>query len=73
VPTVLFIGKEDKTVIGKALLSPDQQAIYGQYRLLGKQTAAKIPGARIIEFDGCGHIPHVEIPTEFTVALLGSL
>jgi pimeloyl-ACP methyl ester carboxylesterase len=73
VPTVLFIGKEDKTIIGKALLSVDQQAIYGQYKLLGKQTAAKIPGAKIIEFDGCGHIPHIEVPTEFTVALLGSL
>lgn len=73
VPTILFIGKEDKTIVGKALLSPDQQALYGQYRLLGKQTAAKIPGAKIIEFDGCGHIPHIEIPTEFTVALLGSL
>lgn len=73
VPTVLFIGKEDKTIIGKGLLSPDQQAIYGQYKLLGKQTAAKIPGAKIIEFDACGHIPHIEIPTEFTVALLGSL
>lgn len=73
VPTILFIGKEDKTIVGKALLSPDQQALYGQYRLLGKQTAAKIPGAKIIEFDACGHIPHIEIPTEFTVALLGSL
>ncbi|WP_316792876.1 alpha/beta hydrolase [Pedobacter frigoris] len=73
VPTVLFIGKEDKTIVGKGLLSPDQQALYGQYRLLGKQTAAKIPGAKIIEFEACGHIPHIEIPTEFTVALLGSL
>lgn len=73
VPTVLFIGKEDKTIVGKGLLSPDQQALYGQYRFLGKQTAAKIPGAKIIEFDGCGHIPHIEIATEFNVALLGSL
>ncbi len=73
VPTVLFIGKEDKTIVGKGLLSPDQQALYGRYRLLGKQTAAKIPGAKLIEFDGCGHIPHIEIPTEFAVALLGSL
>lgn len=73
VPTVLFIGKEDKTIVGKGLLSPDQQVLYGQYRFLGKQTAAKIPGAKIIEFDACGHIPHIEIPTEFTVALLGSL
>lgn len=73
VPTVLFIGKQDKTIVGKGLLSPDQQTLYGQYKFLGKQTAAKIPGSKIIEFDGCGHIPHVEIPTEFAVALLGSL
>lgn len=73
VPTVLFIGKEDKTIVGKGLLSPDQQALHGQYRFLGKQTAAKIPGAKIVEFEGCGHIPHIEIPTEFNVALLGSL
>lgn len=73
VPTVFFIGKEDKTIVGKGLLTPDQQAIHGQYRLLGKQTAAKIPGAKIIEFEACGHIPHIEIPTEFLVALTGSL
>ena len=73
VPTVLFIGKEDKTIVGKGLLTPDQQAIHGQYRLLGKQTAAKIPGAKIVEFEACGHIPHIEIPTEFLVALTGSL
>ncbi|UKT63754.1 alpha/beta fold hydrolase [Pedobacter mucosus] len=73
VPTVLFIGKEDKTIVGKGLLTPDQQAIHGQYRFLGKQTAAKIPGAKIIEFEACGHIPHIEIPTEFLVALTGSL
>ncbi|WP_316842786.1 alpha/beta hydrolase [Pedobacter gandavensis] len=73
VPTVLFIGKEDKTIVGKGLLSPDQQALHGQYRFLGKQTAAKIPAAKMVEFEGCGHIPHIEVPTEFNVALLGSL
>ncbi|WP_256002335.1 MULTISPECIES: alpha/beta fold hydrolase [Pedobacter] len=73
VPTVLFIGKQDRTIVGKGLLTPDQQALYGRYTLLGKQTAAKIPGAKIVEFDACGHIPHIEIPTEFNVSLLGSL
>ena len=73
VPTVLFIGKEDKTIVGKGLLTPQQQAMYGQYRVLGKQTAAKIPKAKLIEFDACGHIPHLEIPTEFMVSLLGAL
>jgi pimeloyl-ACP methyl ester carboxylesterase len=73
VPTVLFIGKEDKTIVGKALLSPEEQGSHGQYKLLGKQTAARIPRAKLIEFDGCGHIPHLEVPTEFIVALLGGL
>jgi pimeloyl-ACP methyl ester carboxylesterase len=73
VPTVLFIGKQDKTIVGKGLLTPEQQALHGQYNLLGKQTAAKIPGAKLVEFSECGHIPHLEVATEFTVALLGSL
>ncbi|PYF75973.1 alpha/beta fold hydrolase [Pedobacter nutrimenti] len=73
VPTVLFIGKEDKTIVGKGLLGQQEQNQYGQYKLLGKQTVAKIPGAKLIEFEGCGHIPHLEVPTEFEIALLGSL
>jgi pimeloyl-ACP methyl ester carboxylesterase len=73
VPTILFIGKEDKTIVGKGLLSPQEQALHGQYKVLGKQIAARIPKAKLIEFDGCGHIPHIEVPTEFIVALLGGL
>lgn len=73
VPTILFIGKEDKTIVGKGLLSPQEQAAHGQYKVLGKQIAARIPKAKIIEFEGCGHIPHLEVPTEFIVALLGGL
>jgi pimeloyl-ACP methyl ester carboxylesterase len=73
VPTILFIGKEDKTIVGKSLLSPQEQALHGQYKVLGKQIAARIPKAKLIEFDGCGHIPHLEVPTEFIVALLGGL
>lgn len=73
VPTVLFIGKEDKTIVGKGLLSADQQVLHGQYKFLGKSTAAKIPNAKLIEFDAVGHIPHLENPTEFLIALMGSL
>ena len=44
VPTLLFIGKDDNTIVGKALLSPEQQAQHGQYSKLGPETAQKIPG-----------------------------
>lgn len=73
VPTVLFIGLEDKTIVGKARLSPEQQAQHGQYKVLGKQTADKIPGAKLIEFEDCGHIPHIEIPKAFAASLLENL
>jgi len=73
VPTVLFIGLEDKTIVGKASLTPEQQAQHGQYKVLGKQAAAEIPGAKLVEFENCGHIPHIEIPKAFAATLLENL
>lgn len=69
VPVLLMIGTQDKTIVGKARLSADDQKKYGQYVHLGKQTAARIPGSKLIEFNNSGHIPHLEIATEFLKAL----
>jgi pimeloyl-ACP methyl ester carboxylesterase len=69
VPTVLFTGKEDKTIVGKGLLSDAEKAKHGQYKILGPETAKKIPGCKLIEFDNCGHIPHIEVPGKFLKAL----
>ncbi len=73
VSTVLFIGLEDKTIVGKGLLSKEEQAKHGQYKVLGKQIAAKIPGAKLVEFEGVGHIPHVQVPAKFNSALIANL
>lgn len=73
VPTVLFTGKEDKTIVGKALLSDAEKAKHGQYKILGPETAKKIPNCKLIEFDNCGHIPHIEIEDKFLKALLATL
>jgi pimeloyl-ACP methyl ester carboxylesterase len=73
VPTVLFIGKEDKTIVGKALLSDEEKARHGQYKILGPETANKIPGCKLIEFDNCGHIPHIEVEGKFLEALIGNI
>jgi pimeloyl-ACP methyl ester carboxylesterase len=73
VPTVLFVGNQDKTIVGKALLSPGVQAQHGQYKLLGPATAKKIPNSKLIAFDDCGHIPHIEVPDKFLPALLNNL
>lgn len=69
VPVLLLIGTQDKTIVGKARLSAENQKKYGLYDQLGKQTAARIPGAKLIEFKNSGHIPHLEIPEEFIKTL----
>jgi pimeloyl-ACP methyl ester carboxylesterase len=39
----------------------------------GEQAARDIPGARLVELNGVGHIPHLEAPDEFHEALLNFL
>jgi pimeloyl-ACP methyl ester carboxylesterase len=36
----------------------------------GKQLAARIPGARFVLLDPCGHFPHIERPAETSAAIL---
>jgi pimeloyl-ACP methyl ester carboxylesterase len=70
VPTLLLIGHEDHTIVGKALISKEEQAKHGQYKILGKSTANKIPNSKLIEFENTGHIPHLESASEFLKVLL---
>jgi len=69
VPVLLLIGTQDKTIVGKARLSLDDQKKHGQYMVLGKHLAARIAGSKLVEFNNSGHIPHLEIPEEFMNAL----
>lgn len=63
----------NKTIVGKGRLSAADQKKFGQYNLLGKQTAARIPGSKLIEFNNAGHIPHLEIPDEFMKTLIENI
>lgn len=69
VPTLLVIGQEDRTVVGKALLKPDQREHYGQYPSLGQKAAALIPGAQLVALPGIGHIPHIQDFDAFSGAI----
>lgn len=74
VPTLLIIGQADRTVVGKALIKdPKTLAQMGQYPALGRQTAAQIKGAKLVELPKVSHIPHLEVPAQFHKALLGFL
>jgi pimeloyl-ACP methyl ester carboxylesterase len=60
VPTALIIGQKDRTAIGKEKVKKEVADEMGNYPLLGKATAAEIPGAVLIEMPNSGHIPHIE-------------
>ena len=70
VPTLLIIGHEDRTVPGKARLSPEMKALADDYPKLGKKTQEMIRGSKLVEVPNSGHIPHIEQPEAFDQALL---
>lgn len=73
VPTLLIIGQEDRTVVGKNRLPKSEQNKYGNYPELGKKTNREIKNSRLVELAGVGHIPHIQEPEKFKSALLDFL
>jgi pimeloyl-ACP methyl ester carboxylesterase len=73
VPTLLMIGDQDNTAIGKDLAAPEIRETLGHYSELGKRAAARIRGARLVEFPLLGHAPQIQDPAAFHKALLEGL
>lgn len=64
-PTLLVVGLEDRTTLGRGQVSPAVLATLGQYPQLGKQAAKDIPDCKLIELPNVGHIPHLDVPEQF--------
>lgn len=60
VPTLLIIGQRDRTALGKAWAPKEVADTLGDYPTLGRKAAAAIPGAKLAELTGVGHVPQVE-------------
>jgi pimeloyl-ACP methyl ester carboxylesterase len=73
VPVLLMIGDKDTTAIGKNLVSSDVRATLGDYPVLGKAAARRIPHSHIVEFPNLGHAPQIQAPDDFHKALLDNL
>ncbi len=69
-PTLLIIGQRDETALGKNLVSEEVRKTMGNYPKLGKETAAKIKNAKLVELDNVGHLPHIEAFDRFITPLL---
>ncbi len=42
----------------------------GNFPALGKAAQQMIPGAKLVAFEGVGHVPHMEVPEKFHAAVL---
>lgn len=72
-PTLLVIGQLDRTVFGRRFAPPEAVKPLGNFPQLGKATQQRITGAQLIEFEGVGHVPHLDVPDRFHAAVLGFL
>jgi pimeloyl-ACP methyl ester carboxylesterase len=70
VPTLLVIGEADRSAFFRRFAPPEAIASLGAWPSLGRQAAKDIPGAKLVEIFGAGHIPHVETPELFEKALM---
>jgi pimeloyl-ACP methyl ester carboxylesterase len=70
VPTLLVIGQLDRTVFGRRFAPPEVVKPLGNFPELGRAAQRRIPGAKLVEFEGIGHVPHLEVPERFHAAVL---
>lgn len=69
-PTLLIIGQEDRTTLGRGTVPEEVLGTLGQYPELGRRTAEAIPNATLVELDNIGHIPHFEATDRFHEEIL---
>lgn len=73
VPVLLMVGDRDTTAIGKDVAPPEIRAGLGNYPVLAREAAARIPHARLVEFPNLGHAPQIQAPERFHAALLDGM
>lgn len=73
VPTLLVIGQMDRTVFGRRFAPPEVVKPLGNFPQLGRAAQKMIPGAKLVEFEGVGHVPHLEMPGRFHAVVLDFL
>jgi pimeloyl-ACP methyl ester carboxylesterase len=69
-PTLIIIGQEDRTIVGKSLLSKEVAATHGNYPAMGKMLRSIIKDSKLVELKGVGHIPHIQTPGRFQKEVL---
>jgi pimeloyl-ACP methyl ester carboxylesterase len=69
VPTLLIVGQEDHTAVGRERAPIDLRRNLGHIAELAHKVVGQLPGARLVELPNVGHIPHLEAPEQFHQAV----
>ena len=69
-PVLLVIGQLDRTVFGRRFAPPEVVKPLGNFPVLGRAAQERIAGSELVELEGVGHVPHLEVPEKFHAALL---
>lgn len=64
-PTLLIIGDLDNTAIGKDMAPAEVKPTLGNYPVLGKEAAKRIPHVELVEYPDLGHAPQIQDPGRF--------
>ena len=72
-PTLFIMGGNDHNAPGRAYAPPELRPRMGQNAALARALAAQMRDARVVVFDGVGHLAHLEAEGPFNQALLGFL
>jgi pimeloyl-ACP methyl ester carboxylesterase len=73
VPTILMIGTLDHNVFGKSWAPPEIASQLPESSTFGDKAASRMRHARFVPLPGLGHVPQVEDPARFQVALIQAL
>ena len=68
-----MVGTLDHNVFGKTWAPPEIGNMLPESATLGDKAAARMRNARFVPLDGLGHVPQIEDPARFQIALLQAL
>ncbi|MGB8279132.1 MAG: alpha/beta hydrolase [Methylovirgula sp.] len=72
-PVLLIIGQDDHSAFFRRYASLEATKGLGHWPELGREAVKDLPTGRLVEIEGSGHIPHIERPAEFDMALTAFL
>lgn len=71
--TLIIVGREDRTVVGKAKVPKDLLPTAGQFPELAGHASMQMPNGSFRVIDNTGHIPHIESERTFNKELFDFL